>query len=89
LPSGISKTLITPYGGWPFNQLIELVRQKLAVPGNERVDVSATRLVTLRVRAQVYAQLKPVLRAVDFAEFDLDRAFASVAGVAAAGASQP
>lgn len=68
-------------------ELIELVRQKLAVPGNEPVDVSANRLVALR--AQVEAQLKPVLRTADFAEFDLDRAFATVAGVAAAVGSQP
>jgi predicted nucleotidyltransferase component of viral defense system len=68
-------------------ELIELVRQKLAVPGNEPVDVSVTRLATLR--PQVEAQLKPVLRAADFAEFDLDRAFATVAGMAVAVGSQP
>jgi predicted nucleotidyltransferase component of viral defense system len=63
-------------------ELVDLVRKKLAVPGNDPVDVSATRLELLR--AQVDAELKPVLRARDFEEFDLDRAFASVAALAAA-----
>lgn len=62
--------------------LLELVRRKLAVPGNEPVDVSPTRLAALR--PQLESQLKPVLRDPDFAEFDLDRAFATVAEVAAA-----
>lgn len=62
--------------------LIGLVREKLAVPGNDPVDVSAARLVTLR--PQLASQLKPVLRARDLAQFDLARAFATVADVAAA-----
>jgi predicted nucleotidyltransferase component of viral defense system len=53
--------------------LIDLVRQKLAVPGNEAVDVSDQRLATLH--QQLEPQLKPVLRGKDFAEFDLGRAF--------------
>jgi hypothetical protein len=36
------------------------------------------------LRQQLEAELRPVLRDPDFAEFDLDRAFASVAKVAAA-----
>ena len=60
--------------------LIELVRQKLAVPGNEAVDVSAPRLATLR--QQIEPQLKPVLRDKDFAEFDLGRAFQIVVEMA-------
>jgi hypothetical protein len=63
-------------------QFVGLVRQKLAVPGNEPPDVSPARLDALR--AQVETELMPVLRARDFAEFDLDRAFATVADVAAA-----
>lgn len=62
--------------------IVQLVKQKLAVPGNEPVDVSADRLAELT--PQVGAQLKPVLRDPDFADFDLDRAFASVIKVAAA-----
>ncbi len=62
-------------------QSVGLVRQKLAVPGNEPPDVSSARLDALRV--QVDTELMPVLRAADFAAFDLDRAFATVAGIAA------
>jgi predicted nucleotidyltransferase component of viral defense system len=61
-------------------ELLGLVRQKLAVPGNDPVDVSPDRLAALR--PQLEPQLKAVLRAADFAEFDLDRAFATVAEVA-------
>lgn len=63
-------------------ELIGLVREKLAVPGNEPVDVSAARLAVLK--PQVESRLKPVLRDRDFVEFDLERAFATVAEVAAA-----
>ena len=62
--------------------LLALVKQKLAVPGNEPVDVSAGRRVALQ--HQLGSELKPVLRDPDFAEFDLDRAFATVVEVAAA-----
>jgi predicted nucleotidyltransferase component of viral defense system len=63
-------------------ELLGLVRQKLEVPGNDPIDVSPGRLAALQL--QLEAQLKAVLRARDFAEFDLDRAFATVAEVAAA-----
>lgn len=52
---------------------VSLIRAKLAVPGNERVDVSAERLASLR--QQVASRLRPVLRERDFRAFDLDRAF--------------
>lgn len=54
-------------------EVVKQVRQKLAVPGNESVDVSERRLLALR--QQVEPQLRPVLREKDFSEFDLDRAF--------------
>jgi len=63
-------------------EFVALVRGKLTMPGNESVNVSAARLAALR--PQLEAQLRPVLRARDFAEFDLERAFATVASVAAA-----
>ena len=62
--------------------LLGLVRRKLAMPGNEPVDVSAARLAALKL--QIEPQLKPVLRDRDFADFNLERAFATVAEVAAA-----
>ena len=54
----------------------------LAVTGNDPIDVSPDRLRALRL--QLDSRLKAVLRARDFAEFDLDRAFATVAEVAGA-----
>lgn len=62
-------------------KLVGLVRQKLAVRGNDPVDVSTRRLADLRHR--VGPQLQPVLRTKDFAEFDVERAFRIVAGMAA------
>lgn len=64
--------------------LVNLVKQKLAVPGNEPVDVSAQRLAALR--KQIEPQLRPVLRQQDFAEFDLERAFKTVVEMAKAAA---
>jgi predicted nucleotidyltransferase component of viral defense system len=62
-------------------ELIGLVRQKLAAPGNEPVNVSEDLLAVLQL--QLDSQLKAVLRPKDFAEFNLDRAFGIVAGMAA------
>jgi predicted nucleotidyltransferase component of viral defense system len=52
---------------------IDQVGQKLAIPGNDAVDVSEQRRDALR--RQVEPELRPVLRDRDFAEFDLIRAF--------------
>jgi predicted nucleotidyltransferase component of viral defense system len=61
---------------------LTLVRQKLELPGNIAVDLSAARFASLK--AQLDTALEPVLRPVDFASFDLDRAFSTVTEVAAA-----
>ena len=61
---------------------VAMVGKKLRMPGNGPVDVSTARRAALR--PQLEAQLKPVLRDADFAEFDLDRAFRAVAEVAEA-----
>jgi predicted nucleotidyltransferase component of viral defense system len=61
-------------------QLIDLVRQKMRIPGNEPINASK-RLRELR--QQVQAQLKPVLRENDFQNFDLDRAFGIISAMAA------
>jgi predicted nucleotidyltransferase component of viral defense system len=63
------------------DELVGLVRRKLAIPGNEPVDVSAHRLSDLRL--QLGSHLEPVLRTRDFAQFDLDRAFEIVSAMAA------
>jgi predicted nucleotidyltransferase component of viral defense system len=61
--------------------LIQLLRDKLAIPANEPVDVSAAKLAQLR--AQVDTDLRPVIREADFRSFDLDRAFQRVVGIVA------
>lgn len=61
-------------------EFVGLVQGKLAVPGNDPVDVSAERLVSLR--RQLDPQLRPVLLGRDFQAFDLERAFAIVAKMA-------
>jgi len=57
-------------------ELVRLVRKKLAVPGNDAVDMSEVRMGALR--RQFDAQLKPVLRDRDYAEFDLESAIEAV-----------
>ena len=61
-------------------ELVGFVQAKLAVPGNEPINVSAERLAILR--QQLAPQLRPVLREKDFRAFDLDRAFGVVADMA-------
>lgn len=62
--------------------LVRMLRGKLAVPANEPVDVSEAKLIILRT--QVETDLRPVIRVVDFQNFDVDRAFARVAKFAEA-----
>ena len=61
-------------------QLMDLVRQKLAVPGNLPMDVSAERLVALK--RQLDTRLRTVLRDKDFRAFHLDRAIQLVVAMA-------
>lgn len=62
------------------NRLIATVCSKLAVPGNDPIDVSDNRRQVLR--RQVDRELAPVLRAQDIAAFDIDRAFDLVLKIA-------
>jgi predicted nucleotidyltransferase component of viral defense system len=62
--------------------LAEMVCRKLAIPGNDPVNVTPARLTQLR--AQIDARLRPVLRPDDFEVFDLDRAFELVMKMAKA-----
>ena len=57
-------------------ELVDLVRQKLSVPGNEPVSLGLERVGVLR--GQLETRLKPALRARDYDDFDLDRAFQRV-----------
>jgi hypothetical protein len=52
---------------------VGLVSAKLAVPGNDSIDVTPARRAQLA--RQVESRLKPVLRPADFEGFDLDRIF--------------
>ena len=61
-------------------EFVALVRAKLAVPGNGPLNASTARLAALR--RQLGPELRPVLRERDFREFDLERAFGIVAGMA-------
>jgi predicted nucleotidyltransferase component of viral defense system len=51
----------------------EMVARKLAVAGNDPVQIGPERIRELR--AQLNTLLRPVLRPEDFGEFDLDRAY--------------
>lgn len=62
-------------------RLIDLVRQKMRIPGNGPVNTSQPRLTELR--QQVEPQLRPVLRERDFQNFDLERAFGFISDMAA------
>lgn len=62
-------------------RVIGLMRSKLAVPGNDQIDISDAKHQLLK--GQVQAQLRPVLREVDYAAFDLERAFGIVVELAA------
>jgi predicted nucleotidyltransferase component of viral defense system len=53
--------------------LVELVRKKLAVPGNDPVNLDLPQKEMLKT--QLNTELKPILREQDFQQFDLDRAF--------------
>lgn len=61
---------------------LRMVKDKLAVPGNEPIDISERRLGALR--DQIERFLKPVLRAAELREFELDRAFDLVVKAATA-----
>lgn len=62
------------------SDFINMVRTKLAVPGNSHVDVSAERKRELD--RQLESQLKPVLRPSDYLEFSLDEAFELACSIA-------
>ena len=63
-------------------RMIELVAKKLAVPGNDPIDLSQRKHAPLG--RQTGGQLRPVLREADFSAFDLARAFAIVTDIASA-----
>lgn len=52
--------------------LVDLVKKKLAVPGNDPVNINST--LKEMLKAQLNTELKLILREQDFEQFDLDRA---------------
>jgi len=62
------------------HDLLRLLRAKLAIAGNQPIDISDGRLLILR--NQINAQLRPVLRPSDFAAFDIDRPIEALRSVA-------
>ena len=61
-------------------EFLTLVRQKLAVSGNDPIHVGPERLAELRT--QMTGRLMPVLRERDFAAFDVEKAFRTVVDLA-------
>lgn len=73
---GVTKLGIEPLDA----EFVKMVAQKLAVPGNDPIDVSEERLSQLQ--GQLNTRLRSVLRQRDFEVFDLDRAVSTVVGMA-------
>lgn len=61
-------------------ELIKIIKQKLIVPGNMKIDISDGRFAELQ--KQIETQLKPVLREKDFNAFEQKRAFDIVRNMA-------
>ena len=61
-------------------EFITLVKKKLAIPGNPPVSLAGSRIEKLK--NQLEAELRPVLRAVDFNKFNLDNAIQEAAQIA-------
>jgi len=61
------------------SELIELLRYKLTIPGNELIEFSTQRVPDLK--NQLDAELRPVLHSVDYDRFNLDQVLDIVIGV--------
>jgi len=64
---------------WNEEQFLKFVKKKLAVPGNDLLNITLSRKEMLK--RQMETELKPILREKDFQQFDLDRAFNLVAEI--------
>ncbi|MGE0175282.1 MAG: nucleotidyl transferase AbiEii/AbiGii toxin family protein [Oligoflexales bacterium] len=63
-------------------ELIDQTRQKIAVPGTEPVNLSASRISALRL--QLATELQPVLRSSDYGQFNFDLALSQLKLIAKA-----
>ena len=59
--------------------VLDLVAAKLSVAGNKATDLSAARIAKLR--SQIGAHLRPVLRTLDYEAFDLQRVVSVIEGL--------
>jgi len=57
-------------------EFMSMVKEKLAIPGNDQIDTAANRKEMLL--RQLDTELRPVLRRSDFDQFDLETAFEAV-----------
>jgi len=60
--------------------LLDYARRKIAIPGTNAIDVSASRVEAMRL--QLKTELQPVLRQSDFEAFDFDQAVVQIVGLA-------
>jgi hypothetical protein len=75
IDSAVGRGLFDPLD----REFLGLVERKLAAPAGDPVDTSDGRVAVLR--AQIEAQLRPVLRAADYERFELDRVVTLLRGM--------
>jgi predicted nucleotidyltransferase component of viral defense system len=64
------------------HNFLNMVKEKLAVPGNNPIDISQE--YKRELRRQLEGQLRPVLRPADFDSFNIDEAFELIGRIAKA-----
>ena len=62
--------------------LLDYARRKIAIPGTNAIDVTASRIEAMRL--QLKTELQPVLRQDDYDAFDFDQAVVQIVGLASA-----
>ena len=60
--------------------LLDYARRKIAIPGTNAIDVTASRVEAMRL--QLKTELQPVLRQDDYDAFDFDKAVVQIVGLA-------
>ncbi|MCX6106745.1 MAG: nucleotidyl transferase AbiEii/AbiGii toxin family protein [Proteobacteria bacterium] len=60
--------------------LLEYARRKIAIPGTNAIDITASRVEAMRL--QLKTELQPVLRQDDYDAFDFDQAVVQIVGLA-------
>jgi predicted nucleotidyltransferase component of viral defense system len=61
-------------------KLLDYARRKIAIPGTNPIDVSASRIDAMRL--QLKTELQPVLRPNEYGTFDFDQAIVQIVGLA-------